>query len=44
MDRYNFKIVESKWQSKWEKEKSFSVKADNNKKILLLRNVPLPFG
>ena len=28
MDRYNFKIVESKWQKKWESKKSFKVKLD----------------
>ena len=45
MDRYNFKIVESKWQSKWEKEKSFSVKADNNKKkFYCLEMFPYPSG
>ena len=32
MDRYNFKIVETKWQSYWEKNKSFQTKIDKNKK------------
>ena len=44
MDRYNFKEVEHKWQDFWDKNKSFATKLDQNKKILLFRNVSLPFG
>ena len=29
MERYNFKEIEVKWQKFWEKEKTFSAKADN---------------
>ena len=32
MDRYNFKTVETKWQSYWEKNKSSQTKLDKNKK------------
>ena len=32
MERYNFKIVEEKWQKIWEKEKTFSTKVDKIKK------------
>ena len=43
MDRYNFKIVEEKWQKLWEEEKVFSTKVDKNKKkFYCLRNVSLP--
>ena len=33
MDRYNFKIVEEKWQKYWSKNNSFKSKIDKNKKI-----------
>ena len=41
MERYNFKIIEDKWQNYWEKNKSFSSKIDKNKKKFysLLKNV-----
>jgi len=32
VDRYNFKIVEDKWQKFWDKNKSFSVEVDKSKK------------
>ena len=32
MDRYNFKLVEEKWQNFWNKNKEFSSKVDKNKK------------
>jgi len=32
MDRYNFKIIEEKWQKFWEEKKVFSTKVDKNKK------------
>ena len=45
MDRYNFKIVEEKWQSKWESEKTFVVKTDlNKKKFYCLEMFPYPSG
>ena len=43
MEKYNFKIIESKWHKLWEEKKIF--KAEKNlkkKKILLPRNVSLP--
>ena len=45
MDRYNFKIVENKWQKIWDKSKSFSVKIDKNKKkFYCLEMFPYPSG
>ena len=32
MDRYNFKVIENKWQKYWEKNKTFKSKLDKNKK------------
>ena len=29
MDRYNFKVIENKWQKYWEKNKTFKSKLDN---------------
>ena len=31
MDRYNFKVVEKKWQSHWEKNESFKTSIDTNR-------------
>ena len=45
MERYNFKIVESKWQSFWSENNSFKVKRDNNKKkFYCLEMFPYPSG
>ncbi len=45
MDRYNFKIVENKWQKFWEEEKVFSAKVDKNKKkFYCLEMFPYPSG
>ena len=45
MDRYNFKLVEKKWQKFWEKNKSFSAKIDKNKKkFYCLEMFPYPSG
>ena len=45
MERYNFKIVEEKWQNYWEKNKSFSAKIDKNKKkFYCLEMFPYPSG
>ncbi|MDA7485931.1 leucine--tRNA ligase [Candidatus Pelagibacter ubique] len=45
MDRYNFKIVEEKWQQNWEKQKIFSTKVDKNKKkFYCLEMFPYPSG
>ncbi len=45
MSRYNFKIVEKKWQDHWDKNKSFKVKLDKNKKkFYCLEMFPYPSG
>ena len=45
MERYNFKKTEEKWQEHWEKEKTFSVKIDRNKKkFYCLEMFPYPSG
>ena len=45
MDRYNFKTVETKWQSYWEKNKNFQTKLDKNKKkFYCLEMFPYPSG
>ena len=45
MDRYNFKIVEDKWQKFWDKNKFFSAKIDKNKKkFYCLEMFPYPSG
>ena len=45
MERYNFKEIEKKWQSKWEKEKTFATKIDKNKKkFYCLEMFPYPSG
>jgi leucyl-tRNA synthetase len=45
VDRYNFKIVEQKWQKLWEENKVFSSKVDKNKKkFYCLEMFPYPSG
>ncbi len=45
MDRYNFKLVEKKWQEYWEKNKSFVSKIDKlKKKFYCLEMFPYPSG
>ena len=45
MDRYNFKLIEKKWQEKWEKNKTFSTKVESNKKkFYCLEMFPYPSG
>ena len=45
MDRYNFKEVENKWQSFWDKEKTFASKIDKSKKkFYCLEMFPYPSG
>ena len=45
MDRYNFKIVEQKWQLNWKKNNIFSAKIDKNKKkFYCLEMFPYPSG
>jgi len=45
MDRYNFKLVEKKWQDYWGKNKSFAAKIDKSKKkFYCLEMFPYPSG
>ncbi|WP_415323407.1 leucine--tRNA ligase [Candidatus Pelagibacter sp. Uisw_127] len=45
MDRYNFKIIEQKWQNLWEENKVFSTKVDKSKKkFYCLEMFPYPSG
>ena len=45
MERYNFKLIEEKWQKFWEKEKTFITKIDKNKKkFYCLEMFPYPSG
>ncbi len=45
MDRYNFKLIEEKWQKIWEKEKTFCTKVEKNKKkFYCLEMFPYPSG
>ncbi|MDB3968704.1 leucine--tRNA ligase [Candidatus Pelagibacter ubique] len=45
MDRYNFKIVEEKWQKYWEDNNTFSTKVDKTqKKFYCLEMFPYPSG
>jgi len=45
VDRYNFKIVEKKWQSYWEDNKCFNSKLDKSKKkFYCLEMFPYPSG
>jgi len=45
VERYNFKIVEEKWQKLWGEEKTFSTKVDKNKKkFYCLEMFPYPSG
>jgi leucyl-tRNA synthetase len=45
VSRYNFKIIENKWQNIWSAKKKFSVKINNNKKkFYCLEMFPYPSG
>jgi leucyl-tRNA synthetase len=45
VERYNFKIIEEKWQKFWDKEKTFAAKIDKNKKkFYCLEMFPYPSG
>ena len=45
MERYNFKIIEDKWQKYWAENESFSAKVDKNKqKFYCLEMFPYPSG
>ena len=45
MERYNFKLVENKWQNFWKQNQSFKSKLDKNKKkFYCLEMFPYPSG
>ncbi len=45
MERYNFKIVEEKWQTRWDKSKSFLTQVNREKeKFYCLEMFPYPSG
>ncbi len=45
MERYNFKLIENKWQKFWEDKKIFSTKIDKDKKkFYCLEMFPYPSG
>ena len=45
MQRYNFKLIEKKWQNFWEKKKLFKTKTNKNKKkFYCLEMFPYPSG
>ena len=45
MERYNFKVIENKWQNFWLKNKVFKTKIDKNKKkFYCLEMFPYPSG
>ena len=45
MERYNFKIIEDKWQKYWESQKIFSTKVEKDKKkFYCLEMFPYPSG
>ena len=45
MERYNFKLIENKWQNFWEENKSFSTKIiRSKKKFYCLEMFPYPSG
>ena len=45
MERYNFKIVEKKWQNFWDNNKTFVAQLDKNKKkFYCLEMFPYPSG
>ncbi|MAV61922.1 MAG: leucine--tRNA ligase [Candidatus Pelagibacter sp.] len=45
MERYNFKVIEEKWQNYWKKNKSFKTEINKNKKkFYCLEMFPYPSG
>ncbi len=45
MERYNFKLIEEKWQKNWEENKTFSTKIQKDKKkFYCLEMFPYPSG
>ena len=44
MDRYNFKIIEKKWQTYWREKKSFKASNTKGQKFYCLEMFPYPSG
>jgi len=44
VDRYNFKLIENKWQKFWDKNKSFKSTISSKKKFYCLEMFPYPSG
>ena len=44
MDRYNFKLIEDKWQKVWSENKSFKSQINSKKKFYCLEMFPYPSG
>jgi len=44
VDRYNFKLIENKWQNIWDKNKSFKSNIISKKKFYCLEMFPYPSG
>ena len=44
MDRYNFKLIENKWQKIWDKNKLFKSTINSKKKFYCLEMFPYPSG
>jgi len=44
VDRYNFKLIENKWQKIWDKNKSFKSTISSKKKFYCLEMFPYPSG
>ncbi len=44
MEKYNFRIIEKKWQAFWEKEGLFAGKDNREKKYYVLEMLPYPSG
>ena len=42
MEKYNFQLIEKKWQSFFENNKIYLTKKNKKKKILLSRDVSIP--
>jgi leucyl-tRNA synthetase len=43
VEKYNFKVIENKWQKFWEENQSYKTEKDlSKKKILLFGNVSIP--
>lgn len=43
-DRYNFELIETKWQAEWEKTNAFKTMPDDRQKFYCLEMLPYPSG